>query len=101
MHIPFGLMERRSRERRNLQNTQALEDMAGKKVPTGIRDDFPKGGSEIVQLRFRTVEVMRGAYDRTVPHCRPLRRSRTSERVRTPLTASLTLTMQSASNTGN
>ncbi len=82
MHIPFGLMECRSRERRNLQNTQALEDMTGKKVPTDIRDDFPKGGSEIVQLRFRTVEVMRGAYDRTVPRCTPFRRSRISERAR-------------------
>lgn len=33
MHIPFGLMTRRSRERRNLQTTQALEDMTDKKVP--------------------------------------------------------------------
>lgn len=33
MHIPFGRMERRRRERRNLQNAQALEDMANKKVP--------------------------------------------------------------------
>ncbi|AJD45674.1 hypothetical protein C9413_21145 [Rhizobium sp. SEMIA 4085] len=82
VHIPFGLMERRSRERRNFQNTQALEEMTGKKVPTDIRDDFPKGGSEIVQLRFRKVEVVRGAYDRTVPRCTPLRRSRTSERAR-------------------
>lgn len=73
-------MERRSRERRNSQNTQALEDMTGKKVPTDIRDDFAKGGCEIVQLRFRTVDVMRGTYDRTVTRCAPLRRSRTSER---------------------
>ncbi|WP_155774547.1 hypothetical protein [Rhizobium etli] len=72
MHIPFGLMERSQPETPQSSNTQALEDMTGKKVPTDIADDLPKRGSDIVLLRFRTVGVMRGACGLTVPRCTPV-----------------------------
>lgn len=62
-HIPFGLMERRRRERRNLQITYALEAMTEKSFPAEIRDDFLEGGAEIDLVRSGLEDVMRSAYD--------------------------------------
>ncbi|MBB5536197.1 hypothetical protein [Rhizobium giardinii] len=45
-HIPFGLMERRRRERRNQTIATALERMTGKEFPADIRDEFLEGGAE-------------------------------------------------------
>ncbi len=63
-HIPFGLMERRRRERRNLQLTHALEAMTERPFPADIRDDFLEGGAEIDLVRSGLEDVMRGAYDK-------------------------------------
>lgn len=62
-HIPFGLMERRRRERRNHQITHALEVMTDRPFPTDIRDDFLEGGGEIDLVRSGLEDVMRSAYD--------------------------------------
>ncbi|WP_244563921.1 Glu/Leu/Phe/Val family dehydrogenase [Ensifer aridi] len=62
-HIPFGLMERRRRERRNLQITHALETMTGKDFPKEMRDEFLEGGSEIDLVRSGLDDVMRSAYE--------------------------------------
>jgi glutamate dehydrogenase (NAD(P)+) len=63
-HIPFGLMERRRRERRNSQITTALETMTGKVFPEDMRDEFLEGGQEIDLVRSGLDDVMRGAYER-------------------------------------
>ncbi|WP_035831462.1 Glu/Leu/Phe/Val family dehydrogenase [Kaistia adipata] len=63
-HIPFGLMERRRRERRNAQITSALESMTGKAFPEDMRDEFLEGGSEIDLVRSGLDDVMRGGYER-------------------------------------
>ena len=63
-HIPFGLMERRRRERRNSQITSALESMTGKAFPEEMRDEFLEGGQEIDLVRSGLDDVMRGAYYR-------------------------------------
>jgi len=63
-HIPFGLMERRRRERRNSQITSALETMTGKAFPEEMREEFLEGGQEIDLVRSGLDDVMRGAYQR-------------------------------------
>ncbi|ESW68726.1 hypothetical protein X772_34250 [Mesorhizobium sp. LSJC280B00] len=63
-HIPFGLMERRRRERRNSQITSALESMTGKPFPEDMRGEFLEGGREVDLVRSGLDDVMRGAYDR-------------------------------------
>lgn len=65
-HIPFGLMERRRRERRNLQITHALESMTGEDFPIEMRDEFLEGGSEIDLVRSGLDDVMRSAYEQMV-----------------------------------
>jgi glutamate dehydrogenase (NAD(P)+) len=65
-HIPFGLMERRRRERRNLQLATALESMTGKVFPGDVRDEFLEGGCEIDLVRSGLDDIMRGAYARMV-----------------------------------
>ncbi len=62
-HIPFGLMERRRRERRNTQIANALETMMGRSFPVDVRDEFLDGGSEIDLVRSGLEDVMRAAYD--------------------------------------
>lgn len=67
-----------------------------------VKNMIPDGSSEIVPLRSRTVDVMRGAYDRMVPlHASPEIKDFRTGGYHTPPTASLTLKTQSASNTGN
>ncbi|NOV19256.1 Glu/Leu/Phe/Val dehydrogenase [Ensifer adhaerens] len=61
-HIPFGLMERRRRERRNLHITHALEAMTERSFPSDIRDEFLEGGAEIDLVRSGLEDVMRNAY---------------------------------------
>lgn len=63
-HIPFGLMERRRRERRNLQITHALEAMTERPFPSDMRDEFMEGGAEIDLVRSGLEDVMRSAYDK-------------------------------------
>ncbi|MBY3143193.1 Glu/Leu/Phe/Val dehydrogenase [Rhizobium laguerreae] len=63
-HIPFGLMERRRRERRNHTIAAALERMTGKEFPADIRDEFLEGGSEIDLVRSGLEDVMRGTWAR-------------------------------------
>lgn len=62
-HIPFGLMERRRRERRNLQITHALEAMTGNNFPETLREEFLEGGGEIDLVRSGLDDIMRGAYE--------------------------------------
>lgn len=61
-HIPFGLMERRRRERRNLQITHVLEAMTDRAFPEQIRTDFLEGGSELDLVRSGLEDVMNSAY---------------------------------------
>lgn len=63
-HIPFGLMERRRRERRNLSIANVLEEMTSKPFPSQLRDEFLEGGSEIDLVRSGLEDIMRSAYDR-------------------------------------
>ncbi len=63
-HIPFGLMERRRRERRNLQITFALEAMTGHPFPEEMRDEFLEGGGEIDLVRSGLEDIMTAAYER-------------------------------------
>ncbi|RUM24204.1 Glu/Leu/Phe/Val dehydrogenase [Rhizobium vallis] len=63
-HIPFGLMERRRRERRNLQITYAMEAMTQSQFPEDLRDEFLEGGAEIDLVRSGLEDVMRNAYDK-------------------------------------
>jgi glutamate dehydrogenase (NAD(P)+) len=62
-HIPFGLMERRRRERRNLQITNALETMTHERFPEDMRDEFLGGGAEIDLVRSGLEDVMTAAYE--------------------------------------
>lgn len=62
-HIPFGLMERRRRERRNLQITNVLETMTGQSFPSDVRENFLEGGREIDLVRSGLEDIMRSAYD--------------------------------------
>ncbi|MER8440232.1 Glu/Leu/Phe/Val dehydrogenase [Mesorhizobium sp. M1312] len=63
-HIPFGLMERRRRERRNQTIATALERMTGKTFPTDMRDEFLEGGAEIDLVRSGLEDVMRSTWAR-------------------------------------
>lgn len=63
-HIPFGLMERRRRERRNLSIATALEEMTSKPFPSHLRNEFLEGGSEIDLVRSGLEDIMRSGYDR-------------------------------------
>ncbi|ESZ23251.1 glutamate dehydrogenase [Mesorhizobium sp. L2C067A000] len=63
-HIPFGLMERRRRERRNQTIATALERMTGKPFPADIRDEFLEGGAEIDLVRSGLEDVMRSTWAR-------------------------------------
>ncbi|WP_018459574.1 Glu/Leu/Phe/Val dehydrogenase [Bradyrhizobium sp. WSM4349] len=63
-HIPFGLMERRRRERRNHTIATALERMTGKQFPADMRDEFLEGGAEIDLVRSGLEDVMRSTWAR-------------------------------------
>lgn len=63
-HIPFGLMERRRRERRNQTIATVLERMTGKEFPPDIRDEFLEGGAEIDLVRSGLEDVMRSTWTR-------------------------------------
>lgn len=63
-HIPFGLMERRRRERRNHAIAEALEQMTGNTFPAGMRDGFLEGGREIDLVRSGLEDVMRSTWSR-------------------------------------
>jgi glutamate dehydrogenase (NAD(P)+) len=63
-HIPFGLMERRRRERRNQTIAAALERMTGREFPADIRDEFLERGDEIDLVRSGLEEVMRSTWAR-------------------------------------
>lgn len=63
-HIPFGLMERRRRERRNHTIADAMETMTGKTFPENQRAQFLDGGSEIDLVRSGLEDVMHNAWDR-------------------------------------
>lgn len=63
-HIPFGLMERRRRERRNQTIASALERMTGQEFPADMRDEFLEGGAEIDLVRSGLEDVMRSTWTR-------------------------------------
>lgn len=63
-HIPFGLMERRRRERGNHTIATALERMTGKESPADMRDEFLEGGAEIDLVRSGLEDVMRSTWTR-------------------------------------
>ncbi|MER8474090.1 Glu/Leu/Phe/Val dehydrogenase [Mesorhizobium sp. M1328] len=62
-HIPFGLMERRRRERCNQTIATALERMTGKSFPADMRDEFLEGGAEIDLVRSGLEDVMRNTWE--------------------------------------
>lgn len=61
-HIPFGLMERRRRERRNHTIATALERMTGNPFPAEMLDEFLEGGAEIDLVRSGLEDVMRSTW---------------------------------------
>lgn len=63
-HIPFGLMERKRRTRRNYVIASALEHMTGQEFPEGEREDFLDGGQEIDLVRSGLEDVMNSAWTR-------------------------------------
>lgn len=87
-HIPFGLMERRRRERRNHHITHALESMTGRPFPGEIRAEFLEGGAEIDLVRSGLEDIMRNAYD----HISDLKHS--SPQIRTFRTAAYVLAIR-------
>lgn len=87
-HIPFGLMERRRRERRNLHLTHALEAMTDRPFPADIRDEFLEGGAEIDLVRSGLEDVMRSAYDKIADL------KRASPRMKTLRTAAYVIAIQ-------
>lgn len=63
-HIPFGLMDRRRRERSRATISIALERMTGQNFPEDMRDEFLDGGSELQLVESGLDDVMRSAYER-------------------------------------
>ena len=63
-HIPFGLMERRRRERRNHTIANAMAMMTGREFPSHMRDGFLEGGDEIDLVRSGLEDIMRSTWDR-------------------------------------
>ena len=63
-HIPFGLMERRRRERRNQSIANALEYMTGREFPEDKLEEFLEGGREVDFVRSGLEDVMRSTYKR-------------------------------------
>ncbi len=63
-HMPFGLMERRRRERRNVQIASALEAMTGNVFPLDMRNEFMEGGGEVDLVRSGLEDIMSAAYER-------------------------------------
>ncbi|WGD51073.1 hypothetical protein QA641_36880 [Bradyrhizobium sp. CB1650] len=61
--IPFGLMERRRRERRNQTIAAALEQMTGKEFRRHA-DEFLEGSAEIDVVRSGLEDVMRSTWTR-------------------------------------
>lgn len=61
-HIPFGLMERRRQQRRNMAIADALEDMTGKIIPPDQKINFLSGGAEIDLVRSGLEDVMNSAW---------------------------------------
>ena len=63
-HMPFGLMERRRRERRNHATVNALEYMTEREFPSDKLHEFLEGGNEIDLVRSGLEDVMRSTYSR-------------------------------------
>ncbi len=63
-HIPFGLMDRRSRERNRRTIVDAMETMTEQPFPSQVREPFLSGGSELDLVRSGLEDVMLNAYDR-------------------------------------
>ncbi len=63
-HIPFGLMERKRRSRRNQVIASALEQMTGRNFPDSDRFEFFEGGQEIDLVRSGLEDVMSSAWTR-------------------------------------
>jgi len=77
---PFGLMERRRRERRNRTIAAALEQMTGKEFPADMRDEFLDGGAEIDLVRSGLEDVMRSTWARIADLMQPARTRRLQDR---------------------
>ena len=63
-HIPFGLMDRRSREQGRATIASCLERMTGNDLPEDLRQELLQGGHEIDLVRSGLDDVMRSAYAR-------------------------------------
>lgn len=63
-HIPFGLMERRRRQRRNHVIATTMEEMTGRDIPAEHQKDLLEGGSEIDLVRSGLEDVMHNAWVR-------------------------------------
>jgi len=63
-HIPFGLMDRRRRERYSATTADALERMTEKPFPADLAADFLDGGSELDLVRSGLDDMMRASFER-------------------------------------
>lgn len=63
-HIPFGLMDRRSRVRNRRVIVDAMETMTERAFPSDVREPFLAGGSELDLVRSGLEDVMLSAYER-------------------------------------
>jgi len=63
-HMPFGLMNRRRRERNHATIASCLERMTGQDFPEDLKEGFLNGGGEIDLVRSGLDDVMRSTYDR-------------------------------------
>jgi len=71
-HIPFGLMERRRRERARMTIATVMERMTDRSFPDELESDFFNGGAEIDMVRSGLDDMMRNAWERILD----LRRAR-------------------------
>ena len=63
-HMPFGLMERRRRERSRATIAACLERMTHQNIPDDLKSDFLQEGREIDLVRSGLEDVMQGTYER-------------------------------------
>jgi len=65
-HIPFGMMDRRRRQRGRALVASALERMTGAEFPDELSDEFFNGGNEIDLVRSGLEDMMRAAFERMI-----------------------------------
>jgi len=63
-HMPFGLMERRGRERNRRNIANALQMMTGQQFPPELRKEFLSGASELDLVRSGLEDVIHNAFEK-------------------------------------